>query len=204
MIPEGHTAIEQRGLSLRWTGFCFWKCSLRQTVLRVGSSGVSFLPKVFALKLPTLCQQNPFSAPSPDFRVLLLFWIMCLLRVSPEYQKWSGWDEGFPHSPQHVIWEQRELALWLGFTTSRMSPVGPGAVYEPSKSRIIKTPPRTVAAKTAIYRMLPISQGFPGGASGIEPTCQCRRHMFYPRVRRSPGGGHSNPLQYSFLKKLIF
>ena len=45
--------------------------------------------------------------------------------------------------------------------------------------------------------------GFPGGASGKEPICQCRRckrHRFDPWVgmipvlRRYPGGGHSNPL----------
>ena len=46
-------------------------------------------------------------------------------------------------------------------------------------------------------------KGFPGGASGKEPTCQCRRSKklgFNPWVRISPGGGHSNPLQYSCLK----
>ena len=40
---------------------------------------------------------------------------------------------------------------------------------------------------------------FPGGASGKEPACQCRRlkrQGFDP----SPGGGHGNPLQYSCLK----
>ena len=38
--------------------------------------------------------------------------------------------------------------------------------------------------------------GFPGGTSGKEPTCQCRRHKrcgFDPWVRKSPGGGHGNP-----------
>ena len=42
-----------------------------------------------------------------------------------------------------------------------------------------------------------------GGASGKEPTCQCRRckrRRFDSRVGRSPGGGHSNPSQYSYLK----
>ena len=35
-----------------------------------------------------------------------------------------------------------------------------------------------------------------GGASGKEPTCQCRRHKragLIPGLRRSPGGGHGNP-----------
>ena len=42
-----------------------------------------------------------------------------------------------------------------------------------------------------------------GGASGKEPACQCRRHKrrrFDPWVRRSPAGGHGNPLQYSCLE----
>ena len=48
--------------------------------------------------------------------------------------------------------------------------------------------------------------GFPGGASGKEPTWQCRRHKkcrFHPWVRRSPGGGHGNPLQYSCLENPV-
>ena len=45
--------------------------------------------------------------------------------------------------------------------------------------------------------------GFPGGASGKEPACQCRRHrdaLSIPGLGRSPGGGHGNPLQYSCLE----
>ena len=49
--------------------------------------------------------------------------------------------------------------------------------------------------------------GFPGGASGKEPVCQCRRHkryrFFYPGLGRCPGGGHSNPLQYSCLENCM-
>ena len=46
---------------------------------------------------------------------------------------------------------------------------------------------------------------FPGGTSGKEPICQCRRHRdsgLIPGFGRSPGGGHSNPLQYSCLENL--
>ena len=45
--------------------------------------------------------------------------------------------------------------------------------------------------------------GFPGGASGKELTCQCKRHetgVFDPWVRKTPGGGHGNPLQHSSLE----
>ena len=44
-------------------------------------------------------------------------------------------------------------------------------------------------------------EGFPCGASGKEPTCQCRRHTFMiPGWGRPPGRGHGNPLQYSCLE----
>ena len=45
--------------------------------------------------------------------------------------------------------------------------------------------------------------GFPGGTSGKESTCQCKRHErqgFDPSVGKSPGGGHNNLLQYSCLE----
>ena len=45
---------------------------------------------------------------------------------------------------------------------------------------------------------------FTGGFSGKEHACQCRRHKrrgFDPWVRKIPGGGHGNPLQYSCLEK---
>ena len=45
--------------------------------------------------------------------------------------------------------------------------------------------------------------GFPGGASGKEPTCQCRdirEAGSTPGSGRCPGGGHGKPLQYSCLE----
>ena len=48
--------------------------------------------------------------------------------------------------------------------------------------------------------------GLLGGTSGKEPTCQWRRHKtcrFDPWVRKVPGGGHGNPLQYSCLENLM-
>ena len=42
---------------------------------------------------------------------------------------------------------------------------------------------------------------WPGGASGKEPTCQCRRHAgSIPGLGRSLGKGHGNPFQYSCLE----
>ena len=48
--------------------------------------------------------------------------------------------------------------------------------------------------------------GFPGGTSGKESSCQCRRHKrhrFDPESGRSPGEGHGNPLQYSCLENCM-
>ena len=46
--------------------------------------------------------------------------------------------------------------------------------------------------------------GFPCGASGKEPACQCGLDEgdlgSIPGPGRSPGGGHGNPLQYSCLE----
>ena len=44
-----------------------------------------------------------------------------------------------------------------------------------------------------------LSEGFPGGASGKEPTCQfkrCERCGFDPLVRKIPREGNGNPLQF--------
>ena len=46
-------------------------------------------------------------------------------------------------------------------------------------------------------------RGFPGGTSGKEPACQCRRQRDMgpiPGLGRSSEGGHGNPLQYSCLE----
>ena len=56
------------------------------------------------------------------------------------------------------------------------------------------------------FYFLSTSSGFPGGPSGKEPTCQCRRQIdvsSIPGLGRSPEGGHGNPLQYSCLENAI-
>ena len=47
--------------------------------------------------------------------------------------------------------------------------------------------------------------GFPSGASGKEPICQCERHetQVLPLVGRPPGGGHGNPLQSACLENPV-
>ena len=47
-----------------------------------------------------------------------------------------------------------------------------------------------------------VYRGFPGGARGTEPACQCRRHKrdsgLIPGLGISSGGGHGNSLQYAW------
>ena len=44
------------------------------------------------------------------------------------------------------------------------------------------------------------TQGFPGGSDGKESACRERDPSSVPRLGRSLGGGHGNPLQYSCLE----
>ena len=51
--------------------------------------------------------------------------------------------------------------------------------------------------------VLSLLEGFPGGTSSKEPTCQSKRlkrYRFDPWIGKIPGGGHGNPLQYSCLE----
>ena len=41
---------------------------------------------------------------------------------------------------------------------------------------------------------------FPGGSDGKESSCKTQDLDLIPRLGRSPGGGHGNPLQYSCLE----
>ena len=43
----------------------------------------------------------------------------------------------------------------------------------------------------------PVFLGFPGGSDGKESACNMGDLGLIPRLGRSPGGGHGNPLQYS-------
>ena len=45
--------------------------------------------------------------------------------------------------------------------------------------------------------------GFPDGSDGKESTCNVGDPISILRLRRLPGEGNGNPLQYSFLENLI-
>ena len=42
--------------------------------------------------------------------------------------------------------------------------------------------------------------GFPGSSAGKESACHAGDLGSIPGLRRSPGEGHGNPLQYSYLE----
>ena len=46
----------------------------------------------------------------------------------------------------------------------------------------------------------PVFMGFPGGSDGKESACNAGGLGSNPGLGRSPGGGHGNPFQYSFLE----
>ena len=43
-------------------------------------------------------------------------------------------------------------------------------------------------------------RGFPGGSDGKESACSVGDRGSIPQLERSPGGGHGNPLEYSYLE----
>ena len=51
-----------------------------------------------------------------------------------------------------------------------------------------------------LYRAVYMSLGFPGASDGKESTCNVGDPGTIPGSRSSPGEGHGNPLQYSFLE----
>ena len=48
----------------------------------------------------------------------------------------------------------------------------------------------------------PVFLGLPGGSAGKESGCNVGDLGLIPGLGRFPGGGHSNPLQYSCLENL--
>ena len=66
--------------------------------------------------------------------------------------------------------------------------------------RMSTTKPQWFPNMVSFFLSIKLTVGFPGGPSGKEPICQCRRYRdagLIPGWGRSPGGGHGNPLQYS-------
>ena len=63
----------------------------------------------------------------------------------------------------------------------------------------------TYIERTPIYECVCMcvcvcGMGFPGASDGKESACNAGNLSSVPELGRSPGGGHGNPLQYSYLE----
>ena len=82
--------------------------------------------------------------------------------------------------------------VWKKQITTRTSPPSTGRLFW-NESKIFKIQ----------LRVFPLSStfvGFLGGSDGKESACNVGDLDLIPGLRRSPGGGHGNPLQYSCLE----
>ena len=58
----------------------------------------------------------------------------------------------------------------------------------------------SVVKSSHYIRIIPENLGFPGGSDSKESACNVGDLGSIPGLRRSPGTGHGNPLQYSCLE----
>ena len=89
------------------------------------------------------------------------------------------------------------LAVWRGGTSRGRSQSGTHHLH----SHSVGCPQQQESLRNCTLNVQ--WTGFPGGASGEEPACQCRRRKkcrFDPGSGRSPGGGQRNPAQYPSLE----
>ena len=60
--------------------------------------------------------------------------------------------------------------------------------------------PGSIHTQFFYYLVPPIAGGFPGGSEGKESSCNSGDLGWIPGLKRSPGEGNGNPLQYSYLE----
>ena len=77
------------------------------------------------------------------------------------------------------------------------------AIHGITKSQTWLSNWTTTEGKSRDFIMIHKTLSFPGGVSGKELACQCRRHKRYgfnPWIGMIPGGEHRNPLHYPCLE----
>ena len=59
---------------------------------------------------------------------------------------------------------------------------------------------KKISTVSAFFFFFKLKWGFPGGLGGKESSCNAGDLGSIPGLGGSPGGGHGNPLQYSYLE----
>ena len=103
----------------------------------------------------------------------------------------------------HVLWNQiLTFPTWAVDCNSIFSGLGNLNQFQVFKQRLKTWKLTSLPSVSFYWGPLVLAMGFSDDASGKESICQCRRHKrgkFNPWVRKFPGGGNGNPLQYSCL-----
>ena len=60
--------------------------------------------------------------------------------------------------------------------------------------------PEEMVLRTSDLQAVGQKQGFPGSSAGKESACNVGDLGSIPDLRKSPGRGHGNPLQYCYLE----
>ena len=105
-----------------------------------------------------------------------------------------------PGSSVHGILQARILE-WAAMPSSR----GSSQPRVEPRSPALQADSLPTELQGKPHFVLILYSSFPGGSRGKEPTCQCRRPKrcrLDPLVGEIPGGGHDNPIQYSYLESL--
>ena len=95
--------------------------------------------------------------------------------------QWEAWTPRLERNPHSRQWEKTPIQLW-----------------RPSTAQVHNN-----IIKKNIKGEVTCIMGFPGGTNDKETAWQCRSHKrrrFDPWFGRSSEGGHSIPLQYSYLE----
>ena len=110
----------------------------------------------------------------------LLFWVTPSPALAVGWRTVISWSLDFLSRPKCT-----PAHLWLNHERAAQQP--PGLPLQSAFWKSLIAP---------FCPFLSLLLGFPGGASGKEPTCQCRRRKrcrFDLWVKKTPRGGHGNP-----------
>ena len=110
----------------------------------------------------------------------------------------------------NALWPFRFLYLWSIFRTLYHYSIGfciffllicRGSRHKPVLIlATLRSLREGLVGRELIWEMIQGREGFPGGSAGKESACNAGDLGSIPGLGRSLGGGHGNPLQYSYLE----